>query len=449
MLIIASDLHLGDGTCARSISPQAFQLFSERLREMAYHASFRSDGAYRPVEKIDLVLMGDILDPLHSTRWLDAQGLRPWSNPSEPRFTEKLTDITRAILAENQASAQVLKSLAASQQVSLPPARSARPDLHTAEHFNPRFNIHYMTGNHDWYYHLPGPDFDALRREIIAALGLSNSPDNFPWDLSESGALQEVFASRRVYGRHGDKFDHFNFDRERGRNASSIGDAFVIEVVNRYPLAVLQELGAELPASFLESLRQLTNVRPALAAPLWITSRIQQCAGSQALMGKLKDIWDRIADEFLQIDFIREADRAFRFDLVDALELVVKLSKLTSFQTINDLVIWMREKMMEDGGSFASQALGETAFLDGSARYIAYGHTHHHEVVALDLSGVPPDEVSQFYFNSGTWHAYFDLAVHKPETYKFVHYQAMTYLTYYDGDEYGGRKFEAWTGALG
>lgn len=449
MLIIASDIHLGDGTCASSISPQAFELFAERLREMAFHASFRSDGSYRPIEKIDLVLMGDILDPLHSTRWLDPGNLRPWSDPSEAPFAEKLTQITRAILAENNPSTDVLKSLASGAAVRLPPAAASGPDLGSHEGISPRFNIHYMTGNHDWYYHLPGPGFDAIRREIIAALGLSNPPDNFPWDLAEYAALQEVFLVYQVYGRHGDKYDRFNFDREKGRDASSIGDAFVVEVVNRYPLAVLQELGDGLPAAFMESLRQLTNVRPALAAPLWITSRINQSGGSEALMSKLKNIWDRVADEFLQVDFIRQADRAFRFDLVDALELVVKLSKRTSFQTINDLVMWMREKMMEDGGSFTQHALGEAAFLDGSARYIAYGHTHHHEVVPLDITGRPPAEESQFYLNSGTWHAYFDLAIHKPEAYKFVHYQSMTYLAYYQDDECGGRKFEAWTGALG
>ena len=34
MLVIISDLHLGDGTTANSISPSAFHLFANRLREM-------------------------------------------------------------------------------------------------------------------------------------------------------------------------------------------------------------------------------------------------------------------------------------------------------------------------------------------------------------------------------------------------------------------------------
>jgi len=454
VLIIASDIHLGDGTCARSISPNAFFMFAERLREMTYHASFRQDGAYRPIEKIDLVLMGDILDPLHSTLWLDSQRgdanyIRPWSDPTKPRYAEKLRQVTRAILKENEAAASVFKNLAAGQVVQLPPAVAGHPDKDSRELVVPRVNIHYMIGNHDWYYHLPGKNFDLIRQDMIDGLGLYNPVDNFPWTMEELEPLQAVFESYKVYGQHGDKYDKFNFDREKGRNFSTLGDVFAMEVVNRFPVAVLQELGSELPAAIGESLRQLTNVRPALASSVWITSRISQHSGSDAMMRKLKKIWDQVTDEFLDVDFVREADKAFQFDLVDALQLIVKISKHASFQTINDVLMWMREKMWEDGVSFTNHALREPAFLNKSARYITYGHTHRHQVVPLDTAGDPPDEESQFYFNSGTWHSYYDLAVHSPEAKKFVHYQSMTYLTFYASDESDGRNFEAWSGALG
>jgi hypothetical protein len=100
MLVIASDLHLGDGTTANSIAPGAFQLFSNRLRETAYYASFRKDGTYRPVESLDLVLLGDILDPLHSTLWLDTAPsdknyTRPWTDFNSPFFAAKLAQTTQ------------------------------------------------------------------------------------------------------------------------------------------------------------------------------------------------------------------------------------------------------------------------------------------------------------------------------------------------------------------
>ena len=115
-------------------------------------------------------------------------------------------------------------------------------------------------------------------------------------------------------------------------------------------------------------------------------------------------------------------------------------------KTINEVVMWMREKMWGGTVSYSSHALNEPAFLEGSARYITYGHTHHHEVVPLDVNGEPPVVMSQVYLNSGTWHSYFDLAVRSPASPKFVPCQSMTYLTFYDAYERGERNVEAWSG---
>jgi UDP-2,3-diacylglucosamine pyrophosphatase LpxH len=453
MLVIVSDIHLGDGTCGKSISPTAFTLFSERLRELAFHASFRNDGHYQPVKKIDLVLLGDILDPLHSSLWLDTQPgevgyIRPWSDPANPWYTAKLQQVTRAILKENQPSVNALKRLASEEILRLPPAVNGVPDFEARERIAPRVKIHYMVGNHDWFYHLPGPGFDAIRQELIETLGLSNPVDNFPWEIAEHEPLQDVFARYKVYGQHGDKYDKFNYDRERGRDSSTLGDVFAVEVLNRYPVVVAQQLGAELPPAIIDSLRMLTNVRPALATSLWISGQIRQHAGNSALECELKKIWDQITEEFLQIDFVREADKAFQFDLVDAMEMVVGISKRASFKTINDLAMWVRDKMWEGEISYANHALHEPAFLDNSARYIVYGHTHHHETIPLDAEGEPPYEESQIYFNAGTWRSYYELAVRNIEAQKFVPYQSMTYLTFYEREERGERHFEAWTGAF-
>ena len=103
MLVVISDLHLGDGTTANSIPTSAFELFAGRLQESVQFASWRQNGKYIPIEEIDIALMGDILDPLHSTLWLDtmpgdADYIRPWSDPSNPLYAEKLLKVTRAII---------------------------------------------------------------------------------------------------------------------------------------------------------------------------------------------------------------------------------------------------------------------------------------------------------------------------------------------------------------
>ena len=69
MLIIISDLHLNDGTSGTSITSDAFHIFGERLRDLAFQASWRSEGAgYKPIESVDLVLLGDVFDPIRSVR---------------------------------------------------------------------------------------------------------------------------------------------------------------------------------------------------------------------------------------------------------------------------------------------------------------------------------------------------------------------------------------------
>ncbi|MGB8984684.1 MAG: hypothetical protein WCC12_22655 [Anaerolineales bacterium] len=453
MLVIISDIHLADGTTASSISPSAFHLFSNRLRETAYYASFRADGIYRPVESLDVLLMGDILDPLHSTLWLDslpgaANYTRPWTDSSSPYFAAKLLQTTKAILAENAESLELLKRCASGQVVLLPPADSSgQPDMASGEQIPVPVRVHYMVGNHDWYYHLPGPAFDAIRKEVVDALGLCNGFGPFPYAQEDDPALCEILAPYQVYVRHGDYYDKFNFNLEKGRNHATLGDVFTMDVCNRYPVEVERLYGTQLPTAIIDSLRRITNIRPALAAPLWISGQIKRHAGSAALESELKGVWDSLCDQFLQLKVVREEDKAFRFDIVDALQLLLKISKRTSFETVNEIVVWVHHRLHEHERSLVGHALEEPAFVNNLARFIVYGHTHHHEIISLDAHGEPAHWQNQLYINSGTWHSYFDLAVRDPSAQKFVPYHTLTYLTFYKDGEREGRLFETWSGA--
>ena len=452
MLVVISDLHLGDGSTASSIPANAFHLFANRLRETAYFASFRKDGTYKPIERLDLLLMGDILDPLHSTLWLDTapsalEYTRPWTNIASPLFSAKLAQTTQAIIDENDESLEVIRRFASGDTVVLPPATAqGEPDHTSNERVKVKVNTYYMVGNHDWYYHIQGPAFDNIRKTIINAMGLSNPVGTFPFDLSEYPELNEVLAGYRVYGRHGDTFDHFNFNPRQGRDYSALGDIFTMEVLNRYPVAVQQHFGNKLPEGLITSLRRLTNVRPALATPLWISGQLKRHAGSAALESELKKVWDDVCEEFLQLPVVRAQDKPFVLDTVDAMQIAIKIAKGTSFETLNDLVYWIRTKVSEGDRSFAEHALEEPAFQNKSARYILYGHTHHHEVISLDSDGGPFDVQDQIYFNTGTWHTYFDLATKDPKQQKFIPYQTLTYLAFYKDGEREGRQFETWSG---
>jgi len=452
MLITISDLHLGDGTTADANPASVFYLFASRLREMAYFASFRKDGTYRPVEQIDVVLLGDVLDPIHSTLWLDTQPtafnyVRPWTDLNSPFFTNKLAEVTQNIIDKNKEGLEVLRRCAAGEEVVLPPANQrGKPDILAKERVRPNIRLHYTVGNHDWYYHLKGPKFDAIRKTIIDSMGLSNSPDLFPYDIQESPMLADVLQRHKVFARHGDYYDKFNFNLEAGRDSATVGDAFAMEMLNRFPVEVKNQFGNELPEALIESLQHITNVRPALASSLWISGQIKSHAQNAAREVELKKIWNRLCDEFLALPYVREQDKAFQFDSVDAMELILKFSKRASFKTMNDIVIWVQEKLSEKERSFTEHALNEPAFINDTAKYVVYGHTHHFEVVTLDTMGKPPYEERQVYVNTGTWRSYFDLAVKDPDDQKFVPYQSMYYTAFYNNGEREGRQFEVWSG---
>jgi UDP-2,3-diacylglucosamine pyrophosphatase LpxH len=454
MLVIISDLHLTDGTCGKSISVEAFTLFADRLEELAFNASWRADGHYRPVSEINVLLLGDILDPLHSTLWLEKSDgtpnpVRPWSDFHAPGFAATLAEITRAILQNNAAAASVLRKLGAGKALHLPPAnRIGRPARFYLRRIPVKINFYYMVGNHDWYYHLPGAEFEAIRAEVREALGLSNPAGPFPHQAGELEPFRELLARYQVYAQHGDLYDPFNYSADKGRNAASVGDAFAVEIMNRFPVEVERRMRGELPTDFVLALRELVNVRPALATPLWISSQLSLNQVDEAAQQKLKGIWDELGREFLALPFVRTADKRYQLDVVDGLKALIGLTDRISFNALDTLVIWARRHLRADEITFSKFALQEEAFINHEAQFIVYGHTHFHEVVPLDSNPGKPLPSNQMYINSGTWHSYFDLAIHKPEEEKFISYQVLTYLAFYRNGERGGRRFETWSGSF-
>ncbi len=520
MLVIISDLHLGDGTAADSIPASAFYLFAKRLRQDAHFAAmnYRKEnpyGKYQPFEELDVLLMGDILDPLHSTRWLyaglggdesfvlDEQGrrvytpiteqrdqdyIRPWSDPQDKRFSDKLMEITLAILEHNKDGLQVFRDLAEGKLISFDAVDSDGNRISDPDQQRPlKVNFYYMVGNHDWYYHLKGPAFDEIRRIIVEKMGLCNSPFlPFPYDLgedrpesharytdwkvdiddgnSDAGTIRDLLQRYNVFARHGDYYDMFNFDIEQGRDHSTLGDAFTMEVCNRFPAQLLRS--GLIDADDLQSirmLRQMTNIRPALATPLWVTGQLKLLSediargqvrndsdlenienAAKKTEAILKKEWDKQTELFLNLDFVRRKDK-WGPDIVDKMQLAVGLSRIVSSQQLDDLVLLVQSKTgTGQGPSFARFALGEPAFENDKVRYIVYGHTHHQETIPLDYD---EGQGAQVYFNSGTWHTYFDLTRKKPQEKKFVPYKALTYITFYKKDEHGDQDFETWTGA--
>lgn len=447
MLVIISDLHLTDGTSGATIAPGAFQIFAERLQDLAVGASCRADGNYRPIERLDLLLLGDVLDVIRSSRW--AAGVaRPWDDPWDPRFIDTVNRITADILRRNDEAFQILRSLALQGGVTVPPADSMGRPVPTAAGQPVDVRIHYMIGNHDWFFHLQGAHYDVLRQAVVRAMGLSNTPTQpFPHDPAEHDDLLAMMRRHRVFARHGDIYDPFNFEGDR--NASSLGDAIVIDLLNRFAYAVENELANELPMSTLAGLRELDNVRPILLIPVWLDGLLERTCPLPSMRKQVKRVWDRLVDEFLAIPFVRERDGWSPVDLVDGLERALKFSKQVSVGWASSIVSWLNSVRGRTDDSFYPHALAEQDFRNRRAKHIVYGHTHHAETVPLDASYAEGYVLNQLYFNSGTWRRVHQQTRLAPGEHEFIPSDVMTYLAFFQGDERKGRPYETWTGNLG
>jgi len=444
MLVIISDLHLGDGTCGKPLDPSAFRLFETRLRNLAYNASWRADGKYRPLKEINILWLGDILDPIHSTRWLDTKYgkdnyTRPWTDSSAPNFIEKVKEITHEILKNNRHAINAIYNITQNNAIMLPPAiADGQPDPTSKEKIAVKVNIYYMVGNHDWLYHLTGEAFDEIRQEIIESFGLANDNSPFPHNLEEAPKLAKLLDQYKVYARHGDIFSPFTYNKEKGRNASTLSDAFSLEVVSRFPFEVEKEFGDN---PILENLHYLSNVRPLLAGPIWAISQITSDSLSLSEQKEIRRLWDKTIKDF----FILQKKYFPTSFLSQGLsETLFFLLINFPFSTYTNLALWAYRHFWKDGGySLLKYALEEEAFLEKKANYIVYGHFHDYEIAPLDLKSAE----NQLYFNSGTWRAYNDLARYNPNAKHFIAYDMLTYLTFYKEDQREGRHFETWTGA--
>ena len=70
MLVIAANWSISDGTLVGANGHRPWQTLVAEVRRIALRSGFRRDGAYRPVEQVDIVLAGDTFDWLLSREWL-------------------------------------------------------------------------------------------------------------------------------------------------------------------------------------------------------------------------------------------------------------------------------------------------------------------------------------------------------------------------------------------
>jgi len=448
MFVIISDLHLTDGSAGATISPGAFSLFAERLSELATSAGWRLDGRYRPIDGLELLLLGDVLDVIRSSQWLAQDRVRPWSNPHSPEFVDVVSRITSDILRHNDEAVSLLRGVSAQGGITVPAAdRMGRPAPGSPP-VPVQVRTYYMVGNHDWMFHLRGGGYDLLRQAIARQMGLANAPgEPFAHDPAECDPLYQSMRRHRLFARHGDVYDPFNFEGDR--DASSLGDALVVELVTRFSATVEAELAAELPPQLVLGLREIDNVRPVLLVPVWIDGLLERTCSFTSQRKMVERTWDRLADEFLSLPLVRQRDTWNPNDLVDGLQRVLKFSKRLPTRWASAIVTWLSQQCGCGESSYFRHALAEQDFRNRRAKHIVFGHTHQAECVPLDASYAEASVLDQVYFNSGTWRRVHRQTALAPAEHEFIASDVMTYLAFFQGDERGGRPYESWSGTLG
>lgn len=462
MLVIISDLHLTDGTSGETISNSAFRLFKNRLSDMAYDASWRSDENdkdkeyYKPVEQIDLLLLGDIMDMIRSEKWNNAlENIMPWTMQRQEAFFAKVEEIAEGILKCNAMSFAILKDIASGELTipeSMEPASEEEKQTKKIKYsargrHSLKVKVYYMVGNHDWFFFIDNPHINSIRNKVIDKLGLANERDKpFPHDPEKHAAIMQLQADHRVYAIHGDEFDKSNFQTP-DRDKSSVGDVVVIKLLNEIPKKIQECIAKRGNAGnqaemdiFITQLREIDNLRPYSLAPAWITQVLKETKLDDKIVNDaIKEALKSVIASFRSNSIVSK-DFKLKYGMKIA-ELL--LSGNFSIKNLSNLI--RRFGISKDKfESYKQYAV--TMAANREMDFFVMGHTHYPEVVPL-CTYIDSNKVKRhkIYINTGTWRS-----LHKTgmEDNSFISYKTITIVGFFKPDERKGRPFEFWTGSL-
>lgn len=361
MIILLSDLHLTD--CAPRSTADVARLINQ-LFELTLEAQKKR------VEKLTVVLLGDIFEVLKSMQWL-VNDIRPWE-PSTDVHVGVVAGILDSILASNQAFFDGLTQL-------------------TKEYGF--VSLAYVPGNHD----------RPLNTEMGRAARVKLQ-ETLPLSYIGGEVFDEIFIDdgHSVIAKHGHEWDPTN---RYLSGYSALGDAIVIELLVGLPGLVSHKMGVDTNDPMLTFLHEIDNVQPQTprAMALWIIRAVFHLRGRHPDIGKiiqeaLEEIIQRLRLLRAKIKFEAFATAkwwiAFLTFLLDTV--VKELGPLPSALTIP-----AGGHETSAARDFALRDLQAAEMAGGTYRYIVSGHTHLPELVPLDL--VRDREPARLYLNTGTW----------------------------------------------
>jgi hypothetical protein len=426
MLIFFSDVHLTDGSGSDTINEEAFDRFADQVVDLVRR---------RSPHELRLVLLGDGLDLVRSNAWLDPSGVRPWTDPGGEQ-EQVVLEILRRIFRANHWAIDHLLDIPA--RIALSGHMPTGP-----------IRLDYVLGNHDWLINR----YESARRMVADRLRLDEAyvRDGFPFVFRSPPEAYDVVA------RHGDVHDPINFAERGGQDVSSLGDAIIVELLNRFPLEVGKELGSDAEArEAVRRLREIDNVRPMTHLATWVLETVSELGkGDPRFLAAVDRAMERVVDDFrrdpavrrLAVDQLSWLERWYLWALLGDIRRR-KCNVLDSWPRLVDrLVRGWRLLWNKPMSQYAARALDERGTDGRPPRFVVYGHSHRSE--SVPLGPVSPDGADRFYLNTGTWRTVWQMAETGGAEDHFASWKEMAYVVLYAPEEARGRhEFEVWTGGL-
>lgn len=398
MIVVLSDLHLTE-TKSSEIGPYQF---NRNLRPENYHAYFveiNKIALANGIQKVDLVLAGDILEISRSGIWLTGDN-RPYMDNDA---VEPGSDAEATIL-------KIIAAIAEDERASL----TLTLFTHIDDYFDMSVQVHLILGNHDRLVNAT-PKIRAHVRELFGLMGgddlfdhylILNDQDNNPFCLI----------------RHGHEYDRTNFAvdvlewdaiptliTESVYGKSCLGDITTIEFGASLSWLFVKNYGEEAILSdqtlmaLYQRLMEFDDVRPTTA---WLSFLFStpDVAG--------KRTWELMKPCFTEIILTLSRHEQF----VSTLKQTAAIGKFGRWLLMaiirsglikNGVPYWLVKLLMKRVSktiklrSQADWAKREELILDENSgcKCVISGHSHFAELVLLSAKN--GDE--RYYINTGTW----------------------------------------------
>ncbi len=403
MIAFLSDLHLSDKTCGQFHLP--VEAFTGVFRDLDDHA--RSEGQ----ESLELVLLGDVFDLLHTEFWLNVpERQHPWgAEPSGERAAEAF----EAVAAANDGIFALFRAL---------------PD-----HFRhvAAVTLTYLPGNHDRLCNV----YPHLRRRATEVLGLVRK------DPEAAFPTHVLCRTHDVFARHGHEFDPWNHEDQlpftKEEPPAPIGDPITSMLLAKLPRLVRESLvlyRERNPGAIdlgeinriTHDFRAMYDVRPFAAFVSWLFHQVEAIRDPR-VREIVECCIDQTVHDFVDTDYFRAWQRRHPyngFKLGRMLWLLEKVPMLALRGCRGQLGQMVRNLRSSD--PYRRHALQDMR--RHGVRYVVYGHTHIPVQTPLLTQGDGTGPRESFYFNSGTWRPDYDETIDyggvvglKTLTYTMIH----------------------------